>query len=201
MKKTINLLLILALSSTLFQCKKGEDDPFISFRSRKARVTGEWTLTSGSGTDTYSGTGYSSTNSYNYTENSYTENTTTTSGGNTFTSSNAGLYSFKLEMKKDGTFTRTEIQGTSTNIYSGVWNFTGKVGEYKNKEQVVLTYRNRQSMNGSNSSSYTWTGKDFDECYTIKELRNKKMVISHESTSTSAGGSSTAKSEITLERK
>jgi hypothetical protein len=43
--KTI-LVLFLGLFFTLpFQsCKKGEDDPALSFRSRKARVVGEWTL-------------------------------------------------------------------------------------------------------------------------------------------------------------
>jgi hypothetical protein len=44
----INTFLILFLGLFLtfpFQsCKKGEDDPFISFRSRKARVEGEWTI-------------------------------------------------------------------------------------------------------------------------------------------------------------
>ena len=39
-------LLILVLSSILVfdSCKRGENDPFFSFRSRKARVTGDWTF-------------------------------------------------------------------------------------------------------------------------------------------------------------
>lgn len=32
------------LSITMISCKKGPDDPAISFRSRKARVTNEWNL-------------------------------------------------------------------------------------------------------------------------------------------------------------
>ncbi|HLP39837.1 hypothetical protein [Lacibacter sp.] len=37
------LLLFLLLSSTFLSCfRKGEDDPFVSFRSRKARVEGRW---------------------------------------------------------------------------------------------------------------------------------------------------------------
>ena len=38
-----NLLLSLMLL-TLFSCKKGKEDPFISFHSRKARVAGEWNI-------------------------------------------------------------------------------------------------------------------------------------------------------------
>lgn len=41
-------VLILVLSSILVLdgCKRGEDDPFFSFRSRKARVTGNWSFES-----------------------------------------------------------------------------------------------------------------------------------------------------------
>lgn len=43
--KTLTLSIICALTVMPFQsCKKGPDDPFISFRSRKARLEGEWTL-------------------------------------------------------------------------------------------------------------------------------------------------------------
>lgn len=43
--KTFTLTIICALTVMPFQsCKKGPDDPFISFRSRKARLEGEWTL-------------------------------------------------------------------------------------------------------------------------------------------------------------
>ena len=39
-------LLVLLLSSILVfdGCKRGDDDPFFSFRSRKARVTGDWSF-------------------------------------------------------------------------------------------------------------------------------------------------------------
>ncbi len=43
-KLTGYALLVLVLSSILVfdGCKRGDDDPFFSFRSRKARVTGDW---------------------------------------------------------------------------------------------------------------------------------------------------------------
>ena len=45
--RIIGLLLIVVMMSTLLEgCfRKGENDPFISFRSRKARMSGSWTIT------------------------------------------------------------------------------------------------------------------------------------------------------------
>ncbi|HRH63758.1 MAG TPA: hypothetical protein PLI68_10565, partial [Bacteroidia bacterium] len=47
MKKYQKLVLVvLAAVSVLPACKKGEEDPFLSLRSRKSRVAGEWTVES-----------------------------------------------------------------------------------------------------------------------------------------------------------
>ena len=46
--KISNLALLAMLAfGLLFSCKKGENDPFISLRSRKARIVGEWKLQKG----------------------------------------------------------------------------------------------------------------------------------------------------------
>lgn len=43
MNKNVLIILVLALTATFVNsCKKGDEDPFISFRSRKARVEGLW---------------------------------------------------------------------------------------------------------------------------------------------------------------
>ena len=59
--KTKSFLAIALIFSSLLVftgCRKGEDDPFLSFRSRTARLTGEWKLKSGeivyTGTDSFS---------------------------------------------------------------------------------------------------------------------------------------------------
>lgn len=44
MKKILILFLGAALIAPQFACKKGENDPFISFRSRKARLEGNWKI-------------------------------------------------------------------------------------------------------------------------------------------------------------
>jgi hypothetical protein len=45
-KLTKAVLAILVVASSITACKKGEDDPALSLRSRDSRLTGEWTLVS-----------------------------------------------------------------------------------------------------------------------------------------------------------
>lgn len=47
-KLSVYVLLLIVLSSIMVfdGCKRGDDDPFFSIRSRKARVTGDWTFDS-----------------------------------------------------------------------------------------------------------------------------------------------------------
>ena len=162
MKKKIFKLAMLMLGTTaLFQgCKKGADDPFISFRSRAARVEGDWkaTWTSDATTVTTSTTGTSSTSSSSEV-NDGTKTTTKTTTGNqisTITQNETLVYSFK----KDGTYTSTstntsividtiysydnnfnqlvEYRHTFTNttvrVVDGKWNFLSGIGDVKNKE-------------------------------------------------------------------
>ena len=185
-----------ALLGILTECKKGEDDPFISLRRRKARVVGSWKLTSGTKAETSSSTNSSSTDNYTYTESTYNYTGSYTSGGTTSNSSNAGVYSVKVEFKKDGTFTHTEIMDSDITITSGTWNFTHGVGEYKNKEQILLTV-NSAIQNGV---ATTITGNGAITTLTLKELRNKKMVITVDESTTSTNSTSTNKEETVLEQ-
>lgn len=58
------LFLLVIATTLLTSCKKGEDDPFLSLRTRDARIRGEWilkekTLTKSNGTEeTFDGTTY-----------------------------------------------------------------------------------------------------------------------------------------------
>ena len=45
MKIIKNFIVFALLSVTILACKKGENDPFLSLSSRKARLAGEWKLT------------------------------------------------------------------------------------------------------------------------------------------------------------
>src|SRR5260221_3198467 len=103
MKKSINYILLLVAAGILLQCRKGKDDPRFSIHTRKARVVGEWTMTSGTAsgnTTSYSGASLSSYSDI-YTENSYSSFYGTNS-------SSSGTFSYKIEFKKDGSFSSTE---------------------------------------------------------------------------------------------
>jgi hypothetical protein len=194
MKKLIQYTFLLALlGGILVECKKGEDDPFLSLRRRKARVVGDWSMTSGTEVNS---SGTSSTN-YNYTENAYTR--ISVSGG--VTTSTAGVHTLKISFEKDGSFTYTETQDGSSSIVSGNWNFTAGVGkEYKNREQITLKITSYSSTDPSYSQTGSYTGKDIDATFSIRELRNKKMVIYTESTTASGTSFSSSKTEYTMEQ-
>lgn len=74
MKNTFAVMAIVGVT-TVSSCKKGENDPFLSLRSRKARVTGEWKLTKGTVTETDNSRGTTNSEVTTYTE------TTSSSGG------------------------------------------------------------------------------------------------------------------------
>ncbi len=44
MKKLLAIIMVLALSAGLNSCKKYDDGPLISFRSKKARVINDWVI-------------------------------------------------------------------------------------------------------------------------------------------------------------
>jgi len=213
MKKTfIKILFLSALIGGLAECRKGEDDPLISFRSRKARVAGEWKLTSGSVT------GLSTSHGTNPVTTSYTENyTESTYSYFSNSGSQSGTHSYDIEFKKDGTYTSTQkmsttITGTVVNnitiTTSGVWNFTGRVGDYKEKEQIVLKETSRseidQTGNQITTTSNTIGGRDFGGehmmSWTLRELRNKKLVIYSKIIESDATSFGSSEMEMTFEQ-
>lgn len=129
MKTTKKVIIALAVATlvapTLESCKKGENDPGLSLRSRKARVAGEWTVSkydykesrTGSMTQTFSSPSVTYTSSYiinetvtfdgtnfNHIEkSSNTYNNVTTSYDTTY----SGTGEIKYTFEKDGTFTKT----------------------------------------------------------------------------------------------
>ncbi|MES2679265.1 MAG: hypothetical protein V4635_05240 [Bacteroidota bacterium] len=174
-KISIALLIIQLLFSG---CKKGEDDPLISFRTRKARVVGNWTMKEGK---IYSSntlgdiTTISNTQIHENTYDGETEqfNAGVSVGTSTFTGTRHTTFKFE----RNGNFKSEQTFGTGTTILTGTWNFTNGVGKHKNKEQIVIT---KLSVNYNGSSSASAGNKPY-YTYNIKELRNKKIVLVAES--------------------
>lgn len=188
------MIALLAIGSLLISsCKKGENDPFISVKSRKARVVGEWTVTAGSGTDVTDNGSTTTTTTWTYDGAVETQTT-----GSTSTTTNVTrTYHFE----KDGNFHMVETEtGTILSVAytyettsEGTWNFTGRVGEEKNKEAILLTLTSTTTKNtvGSNTTTSTssCTGSDcFSMLMHIDQLKNKEMIFKFSGTSTDSSG-------------
>lgn len=176
--KTISRILILStlvLSAT--SClKKGEDDPLLSMRSRKARVTGEWKMTSVKSRNE-SGSPLDTT-TYYLSEFSGNGSTYTRSGRDPWSGSfsTTGTFTSGFTFKRNGEFSYEEVYDGNVYKMQGTWNFTAGVGDEKRKAQITLT--NTQSSYGNTTTSVT-TNIPFQTFY-IKELRNKRMILTYE---------------------
>ncbi|MBK9478404.1 MAG: hypothetical protein IPN99_06110 [Bacteroidetes bacterium] len=209
MKKFQKLVLVvLAAAAVLPACKKGEEDPFLSLRSRKSRVAGEWTVESReekvttskvspsvNSTSTETTTINGSTYTYNY-----------TSGSNT-TTINGTVGTYKVTFEKDGAWKSTyeyttvftfgtspftTVETTLTKIESsGIWNFLGKVGDAKNKENLSVSTTSENTVKTITSVTTTPSTVDTDvststtsksyapnesvQIWKLIQLKNKEM--------------------------
>lgn len=141
MRKITNVLAVLSIgvliAPALESCKKGDEDPGLSLRSRKGRVVGEWNVSNYDETTTFTqnsstfigpSTNSSSSNgtiklTYDG-ENFTTENITNSSSGGSTSVKSIAKGDFKYTFDKDGTFTLTqtkifeETEKEETNTYS-----------------------------------------------------------------------------------
>jgi hypothetical protein len=143
MKKNI-LVIALGLlvgSTVLTGCKKGENDPFLSFKSRDARITETWKLvnidqkdvsTDPTGTDTYTTTfdGTTASEAFN---------------GSVFSTYS---YSLTVEIKKDGTYQSVEVIDGDTETIDGRWYW---LNSKKNKTSISLDNLGLFEVNGLKS--------------------------------------------------
>lgn len=162
MKKLLIAVVVLA---TFAGCKKGENDPFLSFRSRDARVVGEWKV---------------SNYSYDETTVNGTQTITTkvTYDGSKYTSTNSvanppvdqATYDTKIEILKDGTVKYTQVMNlgnaSSTTVQEGTWIWADS---RKNKSQIFIAVAGNTVGN-----NYIQGGT-----YVVDQLKNKEMILTN----------------------
>ncbi|HOY39744.1 MAG TPA: hypothetical protein PLP11_04895 [Bacteroidales bacterium] len=167
------LLLFIILVPLLNGCQKGDEDPFFSIYSRKARVVGDWvvnyyksdvkTISGIEGTDQIRT--LVEVNALNWEENVYilgTDSVRETKGK--ITVDNNGRARFNYNFNSNGIMTSIyeyqvieevsdEDMGTDTTItttikieYSGTWNFLAGVDDYKNKERLALVIQEEKYL-------------------------------------------------------
>lgn len=184
MKKILKLVLLGVIVSTSFtSCKKGANDPFLSFKSRKSRLTGEWSLSDGKITQTFSGSGGGGT--YVTTYDGSTETITYT--GNSSTK----VYTQTWTFDKDGSWEESLNDDGNTSTTNGYWLFTcgSKAGDYKKKERIILSETKYTDKNGVD----TYEGKTLvgASSYTLDKLSSKELILLIDNTTTSQNGNTT----------
>ncbi len=168
MKIKISLICTIILSAFfLSNCKKGPEDPAISFRSRKSRLAGEWIMKSGNAALTKAP--YNNNYAFNGTK---VELNTTEAGGPAIIYT--GAYSVALNISKDGSFNFRENFAGSIIEGSGHWDFERRSGNAKNKEEVKFTI-DVITKGIDNEHIFNQTQSIF--VYRLIELRNKEIKI------------------------
>jgi hypothetical protein len=201
MKKTLHITVAaLIIASVAFTgCKKGEGDPFLSIKSRKARVAGDWKVTAGSG-KIVNGT---TSDTWTYDGTTMTD-VVVVGSSSPVTSTTSITMTFNFE--KDGTYTmvQTTQETTNTETYTetGTWNFTAGVGEDKCKDHLVLRTLVATTADSSpaSSSTTTYTGDNAPaSIYYIYQLKSKEMILKWDgSTQSGSSSASTNMGEFTL---
>lgn len=184
-------------------CKKGENDPFLSLSSRKARLTGEWTVSSSYSKSTYTSGGTTSTNINDF--NGSTNTNTYTSGG--FSNTSIENKTIEFTINRDGSFTKVTTNTTDEEKTeeTGVWTFAGKdkTSDYKNKE-VVVFYTQKSvftDLSDNSTSTQETTSVNFGETYVIDQLKGKEVIFKASESSTGTSSSNSYESKITLTKK
>lgn len=181
-------MLAIATGTLFFSCKKGENDPFLSLRSRTGRLKGEWKLTSGSITTT---TGTSS-----FLETYDGSTLITTLNGNQISNI---AYTDKITFDKKGKYTREGVTDTVSFNEEGYWAWIhkNKEADLKKKEALGMSSTKYTDSNGSINSE---AGFFVAGIWMLDELRSKKMVVIVDGSSTTGNVTTTKKGSYTYEK-
>jgi hypothetical protein len=167
--KAIKFIILAVLAGSMFfGCKKGDNDPFLSFSSRKARLCGEWLLADGSITKTSA----SSTETV-----TYTESTQATFDGTTTTTV---PYTESFTFEKDGTYKYSSNEDGDTYDETGAWTFgsANKELDVKSKETVTMYCESYTSTFMGTSYTYQYNGTNCPVYHiTLDMLKSKKMTV------------------------
>ncbi len=180
MKKVITLALgIFLLASCFLSCKKGDNDPFLSLMSRKARLVGSWHVSKREiiATNINGTTTIKIQSIYDGTQNITT--TTTIVGTVTTSVVDTMKYSESLDINKDGTYKLMNMNANQldVDIAIGRWMFIGKskLDNLKKKEAILMTLTQSIISNGSSTNTVNYTDLN-GSTVVIDELKNKGFV-------------------------
>ena len=200
MKRPITFALsFILLATAAGSCKKGEDDPAFSLLSRKARVAGEWTVTSMEETrkTVYDDPGHSSLQSTTHNGTTITITAAETENGNTVTGTSSAAGSLTYVFEKDGTYEFVHIYDGTTSTETGNWSFIGKNkgADMKNKEAIMLVRKTIIFPNGISNFD-----QNSGNVLLLRKLKNNEMVWTTNNSSAYPGQSTQSESTVSLTR-
>jgi hypothetical protein len=173
MKNKLKLALLVITSTLLFSnCKKGQEDPVFSLRTRKARLAGEWRMVSGNASLTQliaAEPPFNQNFAFNGTKATINE---TESGGPAIIYT--ATYNLNLTIKKDGTFNFRENFAGDVLDVSGHWDFNTGVGDAKRKEEITLKL---ETITGGITKEHIFNKLRTEFTYKLVELRNKELKM------------------------
>jgi hypothetical protein len=207
MKYILKIALLLLIGTVLYSCKKGDEDPAISFRTRKARLTGNWEGTNYSSEinftnaltnrqtisskETINAGGSdisikteSDTKIITATGNISFHNLEITKDGNYFYSLQYNIVSSYPDSTPSGTKFTVSKKVSKTINKQGKWAFTGKLDGSKNKENVLFTLNSvKENITTETNtitngvSSIVTKSDDTEEIYETGEIAEVWQIV------------------------
>jgi len=198
----ITVFLLFALIGS--GCKKGDNDPFFSLRTRKARLAADWTVESATVVTKATSLAFDGAIAVlSALDDSSAE---TKQYGLTWT----------MSFTRDGEYEIIEIRdypenffGGSSNAFmltmneKGTWQFTGGNADAKSKEQLLLLpgeVSSSRSDQGVNVDVVTQNNPNQGRVYFIDRLAADELVLKYEVVTSEAFGQFTESAEIKLEQ-
>ena len=178
-KTTLIFLSAILLTGTFVACKKGDNDPFLSLRSRKDRLSGLWTVKEETVNEVITIPGSTTTNNVVYDGQMAISSSVTVASGVSTTTIDTSKYSVSLEIKKTGNYEKKIVNANLLDIevYSGTWMFLGKskIDKLKKKEAILITTSKAVISDGAVSNSYVYADLN-GKTIVIDQLKNKEMI-------------------------
>jgi hypothetical protein len=157
----LSILVLFALTGIIFgSCKKGDNDPFISFKSRDARITAQWKLTKIEATITDVAGANTTVTVVVYDGSLYTRSISV-NGNQPLTETKSGTFEMTLEKKGKMSWSETYINGGTPEVQSstGYWRW-------------LDTDKNKSSVYVEGGDHFFYSGS-----YKIDRLASKEMVF------------------------
>lgn len=170
--KNFRIVIILVISSLMVfnSCKRGEEDPFLSFKSRDSRISGEWMISDISGSsnnyvkylqDPQAGNSWREAVTYSFSGYIMNQTVTTTTVFDGETTTNTDIYTMyrneTVTIDKDGTVTVVSSdEDGDVETETGRWYWTNN-----NKKKIGIAF-------------------DIDGDYTafdIIQLKDKELIL------------------------